>query len=609
MTGVYGKYTTCMRSFRWPRPLLPTPRPLLFNSRLLCRRSSYGHRLYSTGSSVLDSQGRIVYYEPPASYLGTDERVPLDRWLQPELVSAVKKAFPSVKYATTTQQELFRAVVLEQDVMLHTPTGSGKSFALMLAMMSKERKRARAQSITSLIIVPHRDLVYQYLRWIQRIHAVIPELGSLDSVAQILVRDSSVPLEGRLERLRSEPPHILIGTPQALLDAYQGSPKTLVLDKLSSVVVDEIDYLIDWTPPTRDKYKLLKARRMMRKHPSPTRQLLDAIYRPMRMPISKKKQMQLEKEGAPIAQDDFGINRPQLIMTSATFRAPVRRFLYESGGWFKPAKGWAKISSLRKPDSDIKPTEENRAVFSLGGTSIQHHVLVVSKTGTVRNVTSDKDVSRKGRTNAMTRESRRDHDEVGSPSVVEAATDAKESADSTELPESDTETLPYSQYALEAVAEAFALDVPRLALLVLPASAPVREVLGELRRLGVNAQGLNVLEEEAGGAYLTQEAPEEVTENPTLLVSTLATTRGLDLPSLTHVFILGLPKTRPSDAYMHAAGRVGRFGRSGKVITVIEEQRLVTTRKGEKRWVDQPSILCQAMRIMGVVPTKLVHFP
>ena len=158
------------------------------------------------------------------------------------------------------------------------------------------------------------------------------------------------------------------------------------------------------------------------------------------------------------------------------------------------------------------------------------------------------------------------------------------------------------------MAEAFALDVPRLALFVLPASAPVREIIGELRKLGVNAQGLDVLNDEAGGAYLTQKAPEEVTENPTLLVSTLATTRGLDLPSLTHVFILGLPEDRPGDAYMHAAGRVGRFGRSGKVITVIEERKRVTSRKGQKRWIDPPARLRTVFKVMGVAPTQLSHF-
>ncbi|KAH9937180.1 P-loop containing nucleoside triphosphate hydrolase protein [Fomitopsis serialis] len=588
-----------MRSFRWPQSLLSAQRPLLFDTRQSGRLSQCCCRLNSTTSSVVDNQGRPVYYEPPPTYLGTEERVPLDRWLQPGLVSALKEAFPAVKYATTTQRELFKAVMVGQDVMLQTPTGSGKSFSLMLAALSKERTSTDAQSITSLIIVPHRDLVYQYLRWIQRIHDVIPELGTLDSLAQTLVRGSSVSLDERLQRMRAEPPHILIGTPQALLEAYQRSPEVLMFGKLSTVVVDEVDYLLEWLPQTRDKYKKLKATRMLRKHPTPTRQLLDAIFQPVRSPVSAQKQKNFE--GEVMELDESGVNRPQLVMASATFRANFRRYLLDSGGWHHQTRGWVKIANNTKDDKFIADHEDNRAVHSLGGTGIQHHVLVVSETGDVRNI-HDAAVSSEGNRGAKIEEARVDGEGRKSPPVGKFASDAKKPSDN------DVDTVPFSPHLLEAVAEVFALDVPRLALLVLPASAPVLEVIGELRKLGVNAQGMNVLEDEAGGTYLTQDAPEDATENPTMLVSTLATTRGLDLPSITHVFILGLPKDRPGDAYMHAAGRVGRFGRSGKVITVIEEQRLVTTRKGEKRLVDQPRILRHTLEVMGVVPTKLSHF-
>lgn len=549
---------------------------------------------------MVDNQGRPVYYEPPPTYLGTEERVSLDRWLQPGLVSALKEAFPAVKYATTTQRELFKAVMVGKDVMLQTPTGSGKSFSLMLAALSKERRSTDAQSITSLIIVPHRDLVYQYLRWIQRIHDVIPQLGTLDSLAQTLVRGSSVSLDERLERIRAEPPHILIGTPQALLEAYQRSPEALMFDKLSAVVVDEVDYLLEWLPQTRDKYKRIKATRMLRKHPTPTRQLLDTIYRPVRSPVSMQKPKDFE--GEVMELDESGMNRPQLVMASATFRANFRRYLLDSGGWHHQTRGWVKIANNIKDDKYIADHEDNRAVYSLGGTAIQHHVLVVSEMG-VRNI-HDAAVSSEGNRALI----RVDGESRKYTAVGKFASDAKKPSDSAEVPEDDVATVPFSPHLLEAVAEVFALDVPRLALLVLPASAPVLEVIGELRKLGVDAQGMNVLEDEAGGAYLTQDAPEDATENPTLLVSTLATTRGLDLPSITHVFILGLPKDRPGDAYMHAAGRVGRFGRGGKVITVIEEQRLVTTRKGENRLVDQPRILRHTLEVMGVVPTKLSHF-
>jgi primosomal protein N' len=120
---------------------------------------------------------------------------------------------------------------------------------------------------------------------------------------------------------------------------------------------------------------------------------------------------------------------------------------------------------------------------------------------------------------------------------------------------------------LEAIATVFALEVPNLALLVLPANGPVQRVVQELRTLGVDARELDLRR---------KEVPQGGAENPSLLVGTLATSRGLDLPELTHVFLVGMLEGRAVDgravdSYVHVAGRVGRFGRSGKVVSVVEE--------------------------------------
>jgi len=120
---------------------------------------------------------------------------------------------------------------------------------------------------------------------------------------------------------------------------------------------------------------------------------------------------------------------------------------------------------------------------------------------------------------------------------------------------------------MEAIATAFALDVPSIALFVVPSSAPVHRAVWELRELGVNAESLDVLVGKRGGDYLEQT---RIKANPRMLVATVATTRGLDLPDLSHVFLLGMDGGR--DGYVHVAGRVGRFGRRGRVITVVSEQ-------------------------------------
>lgn len=122
----------------------------------------------------------------------------------------------------------------------------------------------------------------------------------------------------------------------------------------------------------------------------------------------------------------------------------------------------------------------------------------------------------------------------------------------------------------------------------------------ELRELGVNAEMLDLETAKRGGGYLVSSAADAVRANPRLLVATLATTRGLDLPALSHVFVLGMaegPRVngRSVDAYVHIAGRVGRFGRRGRVVSVVE-----SAAEGEK--------VQRILRTMGAVPVRFEHF-
>jgi superfamily II DNA/RNA helicase len=135
-----------------------------------------------------------------------------------------------------------------------------RSFALILALLSKSRLRLvgeqdlRGQNrtgkylITSLLIVPHAQLAWQLSHWIHRIATATGTVPSLPLVCQVLVRDSVVPPSSQVEALRKEPPHILIATPTGILDVCSEDPDALHLGGLSTVVVDDADYLIPTVP-------------------------------------------------------------------------------------------------------------------------------------------------------------------------------------------------------------------------------------------------------------------------------------------------------------------------------------------------------------------------
>ncbi len=147
---------------------------------------------------------------------------------------------------------------------------------------------------------------------------------------------------------------------------------------------------------------------------------------------------------------------------------------------------------------------------------------------------------------------------------------------------------------MEGVASVFATNVPKVALLVLPASAPVQRAVYDLRMLGINAFGLDLVSTDRGQGHLIGGSSETMKDNPTMLVSTTASTRGIDLPDLSHVFIWGVVD---ANSYQHASGRVGRFGRGGKVVTVLEEGQ----GRGDG---DEPVRYLRMLKSFGMTPTK-----
>ena len=54
------------------------------------------------------------------------------------------------------------------------------------------------------------------------------------------------------------------------------------------------------------------------------------------------------------------------------------------------------------------------------------------------------------------------------------------------------------------------------------------------------------------------------------------------------------------DAYVHLAGSVGRFGRGGKVITVVEGN--------EAAGLDEAGKMLRVFKEVGVTPVRFSHF-
>lgn len=142
---------------------------------------------------------------------------------------------------------------------------------------------------------------------------------------------------------------------------------------------------------------------------------------------------------------------------------------------------------------------------------------------------------------------------------------------------------------MEGLAAIFATAVPKMALLVLQPSAPVQRAVHDLRALGINAFGLDLQSADMREALMTRGNLGGTEENPTMLVATTVSLRGIDLPDLSHVFIWGVVSP---NSYQHASGRVGRFGRKGRVVSVLQDEN------GQSRQY------VRLLKSIGLMPTK-----
>jgi len=301
----------------------------------------------------------------------------------------------------------------------------------MLALLSKlharkaspavgEDKDSIEEALTGLLIVPHRDLAYQYLHWIHNMTLPGGDTPfSLMKYAQVLVRHVNkstlrgLPVRMQeavrsassdLDLLIHKPPHILIATPNAVLELIERQPEGFRLATPSTVVVDEVDALLRVPSSKFPKERRGAPKKKLEKHIPDLVRLLDRLY-----PSSIDKQRMHQRSRH--ARDEslehghaVPACRPQLIMISATLRSRLQSALFSTFGWVQRGE----VLKLTRKRSSALPSHRL-------GRSAVHHVLVVSRTGDIKNIIgarpSQLDVS--GNANLIEKDRDDDEDEDG----------------------------------------------------------------------------------------------------------------------------------------------------------------------------------------------------
>jgi len=136
-------------------------------------------------------------------------------------------------YPTSIQKEAIPPLLQWKDVIAKAPTGTGKTFAFGIPII--EHIDANSKDLQGLILAPTRELAIQ----------IGDELRSLLAFYEgirVVVVYGGAPIGAQIRALERKP-QIVVATPGRLMDHY--NRKTLRLDKIQTVILDEADRMLD----------------------------------------------------------------------------------------------------------------------------------------------------------------------------------------------------------------------------------------------------------------------------------------------------------------------------------------------------------------------------
>ena len=154
-----------------------------------------------------------------------------DLGLSNEILQALEQK--GYGYPTRIQQEAIPPLMEWKDVIAKAPTGTGKTFAFGIPMI--EHIQPDSEDLQGLILAPTRELAIQIKEELQ-------SLLTYYTGIRVAVVYGGAPIGGQIKALEKKP-QIVVATPGRLMDHFKR--KTLQLNKVKTVILDEADRMLD----------------------------------------------------------------------------------------------------------------------------------------------------------------------------------------------------------------------------------------------------------------------------------------------------------------------------------------------------------------------------
>lgn len=151
--------------------------------------------------------------------------------LSPELLTVLSEL--GYSQPTQVQSEALPPLLAGKDLIGQSETGSGKTAAFGLALLSKIK--IESAQVQSLVLCPTRELAAQVAKELRKLGRRLPGL-------QVRTVTGGEPVRSQATALRRGP-HVIVATPGRLLDHL--SRGNLELSAIASLVLDEADRMLE----------------------------------------------------------------------------------------------------------------------------------------------------------------------------------------------------------------------------------------------------------------------------------------------------------------------------------------------------------------------------
>lgn len=168
-----------------------------------------------------------------------------DLLLKPELLRAITDC--GFEHPSEVQHECIPQAILGMDVICQAKSGMGKTAVFVLATL--QQLEATDGQVGCLVMCHTRELAFQISREYERFSKYM--------AFKVSVFFGGVPITKDKETLKSNTPHIVVGTPGRILALVR--EKALNLKNLKHFVLDECDNMLEKLDMRKDTQEIFKA--------------------------------------------------------------------------------------------------------------------------------------------------------------------------------------------------------------------------------------------------------------------------------------------------------------------------------------------------------------